>query len=130
MVSVYLYFTFQRKEILRMPCLTVKTNISDDQITDDILKQLSSTLAKAVGKPEQYIAVQVSGNEKLFFSGTNEPAAVMELVSIGLSGNQTSGISKQIMGFFEEKLQIKSERIYIKFTDVAGNMMGWNKGTF
>ena len=113
-----------------MPCLTVKTNISDDQITDDILKQLSATLAKAVGKPEQYIAVQVSGNEKLFFAGTKEPAAVMELVSIGLSASQTSGISKQIMDFFEVKLHVPSSRIYIKFTDVAGNMMGWNKGTF
>jgi 2C-methyl-D-erythritol 2,4-cyclodiphosphate synthase len=113
-----------------MPCLTVQTNIADHQITDDFLKQLSATVAQAVGKPEQYIAVQVSGGQKLFFAGTNEPAAVMELVSIGLSSNQTSNISKQIMSFFEEKLHIKTERIYIKFTNIPGNMMGWNKGTF
>jgi phenylpyruvate tautomerase PptA (4-oxalocrotonate tautomerase family) len=113
-----------------MPCLTVQTNVADNQITDDFLKQLSTKVAQVLGKPEQYVAVQVSGGQKLFFAGTNDPAAIMELVSIGLSTNQTTNISKQIMSLFEEKLNIKTDRIYIKFTNIAGNMMGWNKGTF
>ncbi|CAF1046574.1 unnamed protein product [Adineta steineri] len=113
-----------------MPCLTVQTNVADNQITDDFLKQLSVKLSEIVGKPEQYVAVHVSGGQKLFFAGTNEPAAYMELVSIGLSANQTAKISNEIMSFFEEKLNIKTSRIYIKFTNVAGNMMGWNKATF
>jgi 2C-methyl-D-erythritol 2,4-cyclodiphosphate synthase len=113
-----------------MPCLTVQTNIADNQITDDFLKQLSANVAQALGKPEQYVAVQVSAGQKLFFAGTNDPAVLMELVSIGLPTDKTANISKQIMSLFEEQFHIKTDRIYLKFTNVAGNMMGWNKGTF
>ncbi len=113
-----------------MPLLTVQTNIDDNQITDAFLKQLSAKVAHAVGKPEQYVAVHVSAGQKLFFAGTNDPAAVMELASIGLSSNHTANISKEIMTLFEEKLHIKTNRIYLKFTNTPGNMMGWDKGTF
>ncbi len=113
-----------------MPCLTVQTNVADQQVTNDFLKQLSSTVAQALGKPEKYVAVQVAASQKLLFGGSNDPAAVMDLVSIGLSSGETAEISKQIMSLFEEKLQIKSDRIYIKFINSAGNMIGYNKGTF
>ncbi|UJR08294.1 hypothetical protein I4U23_012565 [Adineta vaga] len=113
-----------------MPYLTVQTNIAENQITDEFLKQLSVKVAETVGKPEQYVVIHVSGGQKLFFAGTNDPAAIMELASIGLSANQTATISKEIMNFFEEKLSIKTTRIYIKFTNMPGNMMGWNKTTF
>lgn len=113
-----------------MPSLTVHTNTDDNQITNDLLKQLSAVVAKAVGKPEQYVAVHVLGGQKLFFGGTNDPAALMEFMSMNLSANQTGDISKQIMVFFEEKFNIKSDRIYIKFINLPGNMIGYNKDTF
>ena len=34
------------------------------------------------------------------------------------------------MSFFDEKFHVNPSRIYIKFTQSAGNMFGWNKGTF
>ncbi|CAF1084509.1 unnamed protein product [Rotaria sp. Silwood1] len=77
-----------------------------------------------------YVIVHVSGGQKLLFAGTNDPAALMELTSIGLPTNQTAKISKEIMSLFEEKLNISADRMYLKFTNVTGNMMGWNKGTF
>ncbi|CAF2070590.1 unnamed protein product [Rotaria magnacalcarata] len=113
-----------------MPYLTVQTNVADNQITNDFLKQLSAKVAQSLGKPETYVAVHVVAGQKLFFSGTNDPAAVMELTSIGLPTNKTASISKEIMSLFEEKLNIQTSRIYIKFTNIAGNMMGWDKGTF
>ncbi|CAF1602163.1 unnamed protein product [Rotaria sp. Silwood1] len=78
----------------------------------------------------RYVIVHVSGGQKLLFAGTNDPAALMELTSIGLPTNQTAKISKEIMSLFEEKLNISADRMYLKFTNVTGNMMGWNKGTF
>lgn len=113
-----------------MPVLTVQTNVAASQVTDDFLKQLSAKVAKALSKPEQYVAVHVSPAQKLFFSGTNEPAAIMELTSIGLPSGQTANISKEIMTLLEDKLNIPADRMYLKFTNVAGNMMGWGKGTF
>ncbi len=113
-----------------MPILTVQTNIPDNQITDDFLKQLSIKVAQVLSKPEKYVAVQVSGGQKLFFGGTNDPAATIDLVSIGLPTDQTGNMSKELITFFEEKLHIKPDRIYIKFLDLNGNMIGWNKTTF
>ena len=113
-----------------MPALTVQTNVADNAITTDFLKQLSSTVAQVLGKPEGYVTVHVSGGQKLLFAGTSDPAALMELTSIGLAASQTSKASNAIMSLFEKNLNIPSSRMYCKFTNVAGNMMGWDKGTF
>ncbi|CAF0802694.1 unnamed protein product [Rotaria sordida] len=113
-----------------MPVLAVQTNVADNEITNDFLKQLSAKVAQVLSKPEGYVAVHISSGQKLFFGGTNDPAAVMELTSIGLSTNQTAKISNEIMSLFEEKLNISADRMYLKFTNVTGNMMGWNKATF
>ena len=113
-----------------MPILTVRTNVTDNQVTDDFLQQLSAKVAQVLNKPEQYVAVNVLAGQKLLFSGTNDPAAIMELASIGLQASQTANISKEIMSLFEDKLRIKSDRMYLKFTNVPGNMIGWDKGTF
>jgi hypothetical protein len=73
--------------------------------------------------------VVIENNESSVLYNSN-PAAVMELVSIGLQSSQTTNISKEIMSLFEDKLHMKSDRMHIKFTNVSGNMMGWNKETF
>lgn len=113
-----------------MPILTVQTNVADQHITDEFLAQLTSHVAQLLGKPEQYVAVHVLAGQRLFFGGTNEPAALMDLESIGLSKDQTKDISRELMGFFEEKLKVKSERIFIKFYPFDGKFIGWNKTTF
>ena len=113
-----------------MPILTVQTNVADQHISDEFLAQLTRQIAQLLGKPEQYVAVHVSAGQRLFFGGTNEPAALIDLESIGLSKNQTKEISRELMNFIEEQLKIKSERIFIKFFEFDGKMIGWNKTTF
>ena len=113
-----------------MPRLTVQTNIADDKITDDLIRQLSAKVAQLLSKPEQYVAVHVQAGQRLSFGGTHEPAALIELVSIGLPSDQTATISNALMSLLEDNLHIKADRMFLKFNDVAGNMMGWNKGTF
>ena len=113
-----------------MPRLTVQTNIADSKISDELIRQLGAKVAQLLSKPEQYVAVHVLAGQRLFFGGTNEPAALIELVSIGFPQDQTATISKELMTLLEDSLHIKADRMFLKFDDVAGNMMGWNKGTF
>jgi phenylpyruvate tautomerase len=113
-----------------MPYLNVQTNIADAAISDDFIKRLSVLVAQLLNKPEQYVAVQISAAQRLFFSGTNEPAAILELTSIGLEINQTKHLSHELMNFLQVELGISTERIYIRFVDFAGHMIGWNKDTF
>ncbi|CAF5193184.1 unnamed protein product, partial [Rotaria sp. Silwood1] len=42
-----------------MPALTVQTNVADNEITNDFLKQLSAKVAQVLGKPEGYVIVHV-----------------------------------------------------------------------
>ena len=113
-----------------MPYVNIQTNISDKEINDDFIKSLSATVARLTGKPENYVAIQVSGNQRLFFGGTNEPAAMLEFVSIGLQSKDTKPITAEIQTMLEEKLHIDPQRVYIRFFDPPGHMIGWNKETF
>ena len=113
-----------------MPFVNIQTNVLQKDISDDFIKSISAAVAKLTGKPEDYVAVKVSGDERLFFGGTNAPAAIIDFASIGLKLNETRKISAELMTLIEESLKISSQRIYIRFFDPPGNMFGWNKSTF
>ncbi|MFZ4704133.1 MAG: phenylpyruvate tautomerase MIF-related protein, partial [Candidatus Methylumidiphilus sp.] len=95
-----------------------------------LLVQASKKLANELGKPERYVMVELTSNPSMLFGGTDEPAAYLELKSIGLPTGQTKNLSKSLSSLLEEDLGIASSRIYIEFTDVKGNLWGWNGSTF
>ena len=113
-----------------MPVLSIQTNVPDSEINDDLIKQLSGKLAELLGKPEQYVAIHVSAGQRLFFSGNNGRAALLDLVGIALETGETKRYSSEILTFLEEKLSIKADRVYLRFHDFAPHMIGWNKSTF
>ena len=61
-----------------MPC--------DRAASSKIVTTLSKAVAKAVGKPEQYVMVSLRADTPMCFGGTEEPCAYGELVSIGAIG--------------------------------------------
>lgn len=95
-----------------------------------LLANASDTLAKELGKPERYVMVELTENPLLIFAGTDEPAAYVELKSIGLPAGQTQSLSKVICSLLEEEAGIPASRIYIEFSDAKGSFWGWNKSTF
>ncbi len=114
-----------------MPLLRIQTNITLDPGACATLEQLASkTVSDILGKSEKYIMIIVETGVSMFFSGSREPLAYLELKSIGLPGERTQALSKDLCELIQRQLDIPSDRVYISFTDVARNMWGWNGATF
>jgi phenylpyruvate tautomerase len=114
-----------------MPYLSVTTNkaVAADK-TESVLDLLSKKLSKSLGKPENYVMVEFRHNRALIFAGSADPAAYVELKSIGLPAVQVRPLSKLLCGILEEELQIDPARIYIEFVEAKGSHWGWNGSTF
>lgn len=114
-----------------MPLLSVTTNQAIAE-TDRprVLKQLSATVAQALGKPERYVMVSYSHNPDMLFGGESGPLAYLELKSIGLPGDRTNDLSAALADAVQAQLGIAADRVYIEFADAARHMWGWNGGTF
>ena len=109
--------------------LTSNTSISKEQ-SPQILTRLSQLVAKETGKSERYVMVELDGDRDMIFSGNHEPLAYVECKSIGLSAGQAKSLSAAISQILEKQLQIKSDRVYIEFTNCPAEYWGWNGTTF
>ncbi|GAB4366336.1 MAG: phenylpyruvate tautomerase MIF-related protein [Methylohalobius crimeensis] len=114
-----------------MPYLRVETNLelSSDK-RESILKEASAQLVDKLGKPERFVMVQVVGGADLIFGGTSDPAAYVELKSIGLPENQTEPLSRFVCEFLQAQLNILPDRVYVELIDIPRKYWGWNNGTF
>lgn len=114
-----------------MPYLKFTTNLSIDsaQLAQD-LKLLSENIATILGKPEQYVMIDVQHNPNMLFAGTNDNMAYIEFKSLGLPEAQTAELSKQICTLINDHFGIDSQRIYIEFSSPERHMWGWNDRTF
>jgi phenylpyruvate tautomerase len=114
-----------------MPYFKIETNKTlDASEADDFAGEASSFACLLLGKPEKYMMASVCHSAALIFSGSKEPAAYVELKSIGLQETDCKKYSKAICEFLESNLKIQPDRVYIDFKDIDGGMFGWNKATF
>ena len=109
-----------------MPYFNVQTNAKVEN-KSSLIKELSSFIAKELGKPERYVMVSLE-EKNMLFGGNEELCAFVDLRSIGLP--ETRSLSKAICDFLSKNLKIDADRIYINFVDVKGSMWGWNGSTF
>lgn len=80
-----------------MPLIKVKTTVSTPEKTaiESLLKTLSASLAKHLGKPESYVMTAFESNVPMTFAGTTDPVCYMEIKSIGkMSPAQTKTMSQ------------------------------------
>ena len=114
-----------------MPYLKVQTNIDislEQQTT--LLTGVSTLATQALGKPEIYVMVALQPNTPMFFAGTEQPTAFLELKCIHLSTQDTTTLSKSFCAFIEDTLKIPKNRVYIEFINAEGALWGWNGRTF
>ena len=111
-----------------MPLINVRTNISDVQTPDALLKKLSAALASATGKPESYVMTLLDSGVPMTFAGNNEPCAYVEIKSIGALAPLE--MSDQFCELIKTSLGISKDRIYIGFDGVNASPWGWNGRTF
>jgi hypothetical protein len=94
------------------------------------MKEMTELLVDQLSKPEKYIMIAVEPITDMYFGGSNEPAAFVELKSIGFPPDGTPKLSEAICEFLQMKLGISPDRVYIEFSDAPRHMFGWNSDTF
>lgn len=114
-----------------MPYLKIQINRSlpQDQ-AQRVVTLASQRIAKELNKPESYVMVALNDNQNMLFAGSDEPAAYLELKSIGLPSVAIRPLSKVLSSLLQEQAGIDPARVYIEFTDIKGSAWGWNGGTF
>jgi phenylpyruvate tautomerase len=114
-----------------MPYLNIATNQPLDQHQKaKLLSAASSQVARALGKPEDYMMVSVDDAKPMSFAGTTTPCAFLELRSIGLPIAETGRLSALLCQLMQSELGVSSNRVYINFADVRRGQWGWNGATF
>jgi phenylpyruvate tautomerase len=114
-----------------VPYLTIQTNQNfDNNLVKPLLKQASQTVAELLGKPENYVMVALPPAVPMLFAGSDEPAAYLELKSIGLPQEATTSLSNALCALVNDHLGIAKERVYIEFANAERSMWGWNGKTF
>ena len=114
-----------------MPLLRIETNVALDTANADALAaKASHAVAGGLGKPERYVMVTVQAGTPTVMAGTAEPAAFLELRSIGLPADKTEALSKALCPLMQSAIGVAADRVYINFADVPRSHWGWNSGTF
>ncbi|NXU01316.1 MIF factor, partial [Buphagus erythrorhynchus] len=114
-----------------MPKFIVNTNLSKDKVLESFSGELTQQLSKALGKPAQRLAIQISPDQVMSFGGSTDPCAVCFLYSIGKIGEQENKVySKLLCDLLNKQLKIPSDRICVSFFDISPGNVGWSNTTF
>jgi len=114
-----------------MPMVSVRTDVSPSgEGKSRLLAGLSSAVAEELGKPVDYVMVELRGAEMLM-SGRPGPTAAVDVRSIGgLNREVNARLAQRIGELLQSHLGVRPERAYIVFTDVDGADWGWKGRTF
>jgi len=118
--------------IITMPTAIVHTNVPGDKVKDtDVALELSTIVARGIGKPEQYVMTHVQTDQIMTYSGKQDPCAFVRIISIGGLDPETNvSLSKDICGLLQDRYGVDPSRSYIEFVDSERHMFGWNSRTF
>ena len=114
-----------------MPLLKIQTNaaVPADQL-EALLSQGTDLVVNEMNKPRDYVQVVVEPDVSMAFAGTGEPAAFVELRSLGLEEAQAKELSEKLCTLLETGLGIPPARVFINFFDIPRPLWGWNGRTF
>ncbi len=114
-----------------MPYLKIQSNVKiPEENRESLTRQLSATVAQALGKAERYVMIALEPTATMCLAGDAAPCAYLELKSIGLPGDCTAQLSRTLCEAVGAALDVPAERIYIEFADAPRHLWGWNGATF
>jgi len=113
-----------------MPSLSITTNASlaaDSEAT--LAAAASKSLAAGLGKPEAYVMVSVHARTTLRFAASEEPAAFLEVQSIGLP-RDLNAVAQALTDLVSQHTHVPADRIYITFADIPAARWAHGGSTF
>lgn len=109
-----------------MPFINVKTNTA---VSAEKKTAIKSALGKAItlipGKSEAWLMVGIEPEYDLYFKGTDEPAAMVEVSIYGSAGSSAlNALTASISDIINAELGVPQARIYVKYSQTPD--WGWN----
>lgn len=113
-----------------MPFINIKTNAEVSAEKAEIIKSnLGLAITVIPGKSEGWLMVGIEDKYKLFFKGTEEPAAMVEVSLYGKASSNSLGVlTSNITGILLDTLGISTDRIYVSYMSTED--WGWNCSNF
>lgn len=113
-----------------MPFINVKTNCGvSDAAAESMKSKLGMSITAVPGKSEGWLMVDIEGGHKLWFKGTDAPAAMVQVSLYGkASSNALGTLTSHITGILIDELSIPSDRIYVSYMSTED--WGWNGSNF
>lgn len=113
-----------------MPFIDVKTNLPVSAQQQETLKaRLGQAIEAIPGKSEQWLMVRVEPECALWFAGTDEPAAMVDVsVYGGASAEAYDALTARICDLLDAVLSLEPSRVYVKYGETPN--WGWNGGNF
>ena len=114
-----------------MPYIDVRSNIT---LVPEKTEQLKTDLARVLadsfpGKTENWLMLAFRGGEDMYFAGSAEPCA---MVDVSIFGSQLKKnydrMTKAVCALLEETCGIPADRVYVKYTEY--DKWGWNGSNF
>ena len=93
----------------------------------EISSALTQIINEKLGKPIDYICVNVVYNPSLFFAGTNAPSAMVQIQAVGGS---LDVVIAPITDAATRILNIQGDRIFVNYELFTRNNWGMNGATF
>lgn len=113
-----------------MPFIQVKTNAAISQSSEETIKTLfGQAIAALPGKTEQWLMVGFEPEYRLWFQGSDEPAAMVEVaVYGGAAPDRYDELTGRICDILAGELALDPARIYVKYAETPD--WGWNGSNF
>src|SRR5215472_12062146 len=99
-----------------MPLVTVYTSAEahTEEKSATLLRDLSSSTARLLGKPESYVMTCLVPRTSMTFAGSPEPSCLVEIKSIGgLGGDRAKRLTEVVCKLVHDAFGVATNRTYV-----------------
>jgi len=113
-----------------MPYINTTVSVS---IPKNVEKELAREFGRAItlirGKTEKWLMLNFTENSRMYFDGSDAPAAMVEVQIFGsASDSEYDALTARMCEIVSEKLSVAPDRVYVKYEEY--DRWGWNGGNF
>ncbi|MBQ3888097.1 MAG: hypothetical protein II735_09005 [Clostridia bacterium] len=102
-----------------MPFINTKVNVSISQEQEQTLKTQFGKAIALIGKSESWLMLNFEDNGKLWFKGSDSPAAIAEVSLYGrASAASYDALTARLTEILSTVLGITPGRIYVKYSEI------------
>lgn len=100
-----------------MPFIQLKTNAEISENDEKLIKsKLGELITIIPGKSENWLMVQISGGKKMYFKGSDEKCAMIEVKIYGKATSEAyDKLTYEITNLVSKTLNISPTRIYVSY---------------